>query len=69
MLRVIYSYVTYPSQQDWSLMGLYWASQSDLITFVIFMLMPPRPGYVALLLAAALYIAMFGPRDPQPAEA
>jgi fluoride ion exporter CrcB/FEX len=67
MLRVIYSYVTYPSQQDWSLTGLYWASQSDLISFVIFMLVPPRPAYAALILATAAYIAVFGPRAPRTA--
>ena len=52
LLRVIYSHVTYPSQQDWSLSGLYWASQSDLISFIIFMLVPPRPAYAALIAAA-----------------
>ena len=62
LLRVIYSYVTYPNQQDWSFMGLYWASQGDLISFVLFMLVPPRPSYAALIVAASLYIAMFGPR-------
>lgn len=67
MLRVIYSYVTYPSQQDWSLTGLYWASQSDLISFVIFMLVPPRPAYAALIVAAAAFIATFGPREPRTA--
>jgi fluoride ion exporter CrcB/FEX len=67
MLRVIYSYVTYPSQQDWSLTGLYWASQSDLISFVIFMLVPPRLAYAVLIVAAAIFIAMFGPREPRTA--
>lgn len=65
LLRVIYSHVTYPSQQDWSLQGLYWASQSDLISFVIFMLVPPRPAYAALILVAAVYVAVFGPREVQ----
>ena len=67
MLRVIYSYVTYPSQQDWSLTGLYWASQSDLISFVIFMLVPPRLAYAVLIVAAAIFIAVFGPREPRTA--
>lgn len=62
MLRVIYSYATYPSLQDWSLTGLYWASQSDLISFVIYMLVPPRLAYAVLILAAALFLAIFGPR-------
>ena len=68
LLRVIYSHVTYPSQQDWSLSGLYWASQSDLVSFVIFMLVPPRAAYAALLVAAAVYIALFGPREPKAVE-
>jgi len=68
LLRIIYSHVTYPSQQDWSLSGLYWASQSDLISFVIFMLVPPRPAYAALLVVAAIYIAIFGPREPKTIE-
>jgi hypothetical protein len=62
LLRVIYSHVTYPSQQD------YWASQSDLVSFVIFMLVPPRPAYAALMLAAAIYIAIFGPREAKEVE-
>jgi hypothetical protein len=68
MLRIIYSHITYPSQQDWSLSGLYWGSQSDLISFVIFMLVPPRPAYAALLIAAAIYVAIFGPREPKTIE-
>jgi hypothetical protein len=67
LLRFIYIHATYPSQQDWSLTGLYWASQSDLISFVIFMLVPPRPAYAALILATAAYIAVFGPRAPRTA--
>ncbi len=68
LLRIIYSHVTYPSQQDWSLSGLYWASQSVMISFVIFMLVPPRPAYAALLVVAAIYIAIFGPREPKTIE-
>jgi hypothetical protein len=68
ILRVIYSHVTYPNQQDWSVGGLYWASQSDLVSFVIFMLLPPRPAYAALLVAAALYIALFGPREAKTSD-
>ena len=63
MLRVIYSHITYPNQQDWSLSGLYWASQSDLVSFVLYMMVPPRPAYAALMLFAAVYLAVFGPRD------
>jgi hypothetical protein len=68
LLRVIYSHFSYPNQQDWSLSGLYWASQSDLISFIIFMLVPPRPAYAALIAAAAFYVAVFGPREPKTVE-
>lgn len=68
MLRVIYSHITYPNQQDWSLMGLYWASQGDLISFVLFMLVPPRPAYAAMLVTGAIYVAIFGPRQQKIPE-
>ncbi|HEV7464548.1 MAG TPA: hypothetical protein VGN85_11705 [Methyloceanibacter sp.] len=68
LLRVIYSHISYPNQQDWSLSGLYWASQSDLVSFVLFMLVPPRPAYAALILAASIYVALFGPREPKAVE-
>jgi fluoride ion exporter CrcB/FEX len=68
LLRVIYSHISYPNQQDWSLSGLYWASQSDLVSFVLFMLVPPRAAYGALILAASIYVALFGPREPKAVE-
>ncbi len=68
LLRVIYSHITYPNQQDWSLSGLYWASQSDLVSFVLFMMVPPRPAYAGLILAASIYVALFGPREPKAVE-
>ena len=68
LLRVIYSHISYPNQQDWSLSGLYWASQSDLVSFVLFMLVPPRPAYAALILAASIYVALFGPRELKAVE-
>ena len=48
--------------------GFYWILASDLISFVLFMLVPPRPAYAALILAAAIYIALFGPRDREPSR-
>jgi hypothetical protein len=33
------------------------------------MLVPPRPAYALLMLAAALYVALFGPRGPRSIEA
>ena len=45
--------------------GLYWSSLSDFYSFVLFMLVPPRPAYAALMLAAALYLAIFGPREAE----
>jgi hypothetical protein len=68
LLRVIYSHITYPNQQDWSLSGLYWASQSDLVSFVLFMMVPPRPAYAGLILAASIYVSLFGPREPKAVE-
>jgi len=61
--------VTYPNQLDWSLSGLYWSSLSDFYSFVLFMLVPPRPAYAGLMLAAALYLAIFGPRGPKTIRA
>jgi hypothetical protein len=69
LLRVIYLMITYPNQLDWSLSGLYWSSLSDFYSFVLFMLVPPRPGYAGLMLAAALYLAIFGPRGPKTIRA
>ena len=69
LLRVIYLMITYPNQLDWSLSGLYWSSLSDFYSFVLFMLVPPRPGYAGLMLAAALYLAIFGPRGPRTIRA
>jgi hypothetical protein len=63
LLRFIYIHVTYPSQQDWSVTGLYLASLNDFYTFLLDILLPPRPAYAALALATAFYIAVFGPRE------
>ena len=68
LLRFIYIHATYPNQQDWSLMGLYLASLNDFYTFLLDMFLPPRPAYAALTLAAAIYIAWFGPREAKTAE-
>jgi hypothetical protein len=69
LLRILYLTFTYPNQLDWSLSGLYWTSLSDFYSFVLFMLVPPRPAYAGLMLAAALYLALFGPRGPRTIEA
>ncbi len=63
LLRFIYIHATYPSQQDWSLTGMYLASLNDFYTFLLDMFLPPRPAYAALALTAGLYIALFGPRE------
>ena len=62
LLRVIDSHINYPQLQDWSLTGLYLSSINYFYSFVLFMLVPPRPAYAALLLAAAIFLAVFGPR-------
>jgi len=68
LLRFIYIHATYPSQQDWTLSGLYLASLNDFYTFLLDMLIPPRPAYAALAVAAAVYVAIFGPREPKTVE-
>jgi len=68
LLRFIYIHATYPSQQDWSLTGMYLASLNDFYTFLLDMFLPPRPAYAALSVAAAIYIALFGPREAQTAD-
>jgi hypothetical protein len=68
LLRFIYIHATYPNQQDWSLTGMYLASLNDFYTFLLDMLLPPRPAYAALAVAAAIYIALFGPREEQTAD-
>jgi hypothetical protein len=68
LLRFVYIHATYPSQQDWSLTGMYLASLNDFYTFLLDMFLPPRPAYAALSVAAAIYIALFGPREAQTAD-
>jgi glucan phosphoethanolaminetransferase (alkaline phosphatase superfamily) len=68
LLRFIYIHAIYPSQQDWSLSGMYLASLNDFYTFLLDMLIPPRPAYAALAVAAAIYVAIFGPREPKTVE-
>lgn len=68
LLRFIYIHATYPSQQDWSLTGLYLASLNDFYTFLLDMLLPPRPAYAALAVVSAIYIALFGPREMREAD-
>ncbi len=62
MLRVIDSHVNYPQLQDWSLTGLYLSSINYFYSFVLDMLVPPRLAYGALILVAAIFLAVFGPR-------
>jgi hypothetical protein len=68
LLRFIYIHATYPNQQDWSLTGLYLASLNDFYTFLLDMLLPPRPAYAALTVAAAIFVAWFGPREARTAD-
>jgi hypothetical protein len=68
LLRFLYIHATYPNQQDWSLTGMYLASLNDFYTFLLDMFLPPRPAYAALSLAAAIYIAWFGPREAKTAD-
>ena len=68
LLRFVYIHATYPNQQDWSLTGMYLASLNDFYTFLLDMFLPPRPAYAALSLAAAIYVAWFGPREAKAAD-
>ena len=68
LLRFIYIHAAYPSQQDWSLTGMYLASLNDFYTFILDMFLPPRPAYAALTVAAAIYVAWFGPREEATAD-
>jgi hypothetical protein len=68
LLRFIYIHATYPSQQDWSLTGMYLASLNDFYTFLLDMFLPPRPAYAALTVAAAIYVAWFGPREARTVD-
>ena len=68
LLRFLYIHATYPSQQDWTLTGLYLASLNDFYTFLLDMFLPPRPAYAVLTVAAAIYIAWFGPREAKTVE-
>jgi hypothetical protein len=68
LLRFIYIHFTYPSQQDWSLTGMYLASLNDFYTFLLDMMIPPKPAYAGLAIAAAIYVALFGPREPKTVE-
>jgi hypothetical protein len=68
LLRFVYIHWQYPNQQDWSLTGMYLASLNDFYTFLLDMLLPPRAEYAALAVAAAIFIALFGPRETRTAD-
>jgi hypothetical protein len=68
LLQFIYTHVTYPNQQDWSLTGLYFASLNDFYTFLVDMFLPPRTDYAVLTAVAAIFLALFGPREAKTAD-
>ncbi len=68
LLRFIYGIVTYPNLADWSLSGLYFASVSNLYAFLIDIFLPPRLSIAGLAVAAAIYVALFGTREPQTVD-
>ena len=68
LLQFMYAHVTYPSQQDWSLTGLYFASLNDFYTFLVDMFLPPRFDYAILTAASAIFVAIFGPREAKTAD-
>jgi hypothetical protein len=67
LLRVVWTHISYPNQQDWSLTGLYFASINDFYTFVLFLLGQNLPAYLLLAIAAGIYLAVFGPRETSAA--
>lgn len=68
LLRLVDSYYSRPNLQDWSPSGLYFASINDFYSFVLFMLVPLRLAFFALTVAAAIFIAVFGPREMRTAD-
>jgi hypothetical protein len=68
LFRFIYIHAIYPSQQDWSLTGMYLASLNDFYTFLLDMMLPPRPAYAALTAVAAIFVALFGPHQAKTAD-
>ncbi len=67
LLRFIYIRITYMSQQDWSPSGLYFASINDFYTFLVEMLTMGF-GFAGLAIAAAVFVALFGTREPRTVE-
>jgi hypothetical protein len=59
LLRVIFSQWDHPSLLTWTLSDFYWVPYDNLITFIFFML---RPVAGLIVLMAAVYLALFGPR-------
>lgn len=68
LLRFIYIHIVYMNQQDWSPAGLYFASINDFYTFLLDMLIPPRLGFLGLAVGAAVFVALFGTREPRTVE-
>lgn len=68
LLRFVYIHATYPAQADWSVSGLYFATINDFYVFVIGTLLPPTLGFAGLAVGSAVYVALFGPREPKTVE-
>lgn len=60
LLNAIRSYAAQPTS-DWSISAIYGASLNQFYTFALDLLFPPPAVLAALLCAAGLYLAIFGP--------
>ncbi len=60
LVNAIRSYAAQPTS-DWSFSALYGTSMNQFYTFALDLLFPPPAVLAALLCAAGLYLAIFGP--------
>lgn len=63
LLEVVRKLASSPGAIDVSPTGLYWSSLGGFYTFLLFLLIPLRPALFGLWLAAALILALVGPRE------
>ncbi len=62
LLEAVSNFMLNPAQRDITLTGIYWASLGSFYTFALFVLGSAKPGFLAVLMAPGLILAMVGPR-------